>query len=211
MRKSPRPDAVRRGPDTALTAISVAAAMVAAAAAFIAVRAIPRGGVARARLAEKPTAVGGLAVSVLDGSVVRELPADLRRYAFTVAITNQSDVDRMVTAAALRVRYRTRANFLGAVDLPLSAGGDPSELHVSLSAGAGGSALHLPLRIAPGETVTRTARLDTSNVIPRHCRVDGYTLLLADAAGDRWSCDASLPQVLRDDHDGDGPATWGWD
>jgi hypothetical protein len=139
-----------------------------------------------------------LTIEVLDGSVQRELAEDVRRYAFTIAVTNASDAAQTIAAAALRVGYRTRANFLGAVDLPLPSGSEPT-------------ALRMPLRIDAGERVTRSAHLETSNIIPRHARIDGYTVLLADPSGRRWSADASLPQMLRDDHDGEGPRTWGWD
>jgi hypothetical protein len=137
-------------------------------------------------------------VTVLDGSVHRDLAADCRSYTFTISISNQSAAERTIAAAGLRIGYRTRANFLGAVELPLTDDDDQRSLR-------------LPLRIAAGDRVTRVARLDTSNVIPRHCRVESYALLLADASGQRWSADASLPQVLEHDHDGEGPRTWGWD
>jgi hypothetical protein len=176
-----------------LVIVSVVAALVAVTAAVIALRA------ARSTAdAGNPHPAHGLIVEVVAGGVRRDLAADLRAYTFTLSIANQSAAECVITAAGLRVSYRTRANFLGAVELPLSPGDDDR-------------ALRLPLRIASGDTLTRLARLDTSNVLPRHCRVDAYALLLADASGHRWSVDASLPQVLANDHDGDGPRTWGWD
>jgi hypothetical protein len=162
----------------------------AVAAAAVTVRA--------ARVGRRLVPPHGVAIDVLDGSVQRDLATDLRRYRFAVALRNHSPLERTIAAAGLRVSYRTRANFLGAVDLPLSAAEEPT-------------ALRMPLRLRAGEMVTGTAQLETSNIIPRHCRVEGYALLLVDDAGHRWQVPASLPQVLENDHDGDGPRTWGWD
>jgi hypothetical protein len=104
-------------------------------------------------------------------------------------VTNSGGTERQITATALRVTYRTRANFLGAVDL------DTTER----------------IAVPPGQTTNATLRVTTSNVIPRHSRIDAYTLLLTDDTGTRVVTDASLPEVLQADTDGVGPATWGWD
>ena len=56
-----------------------------------------------------------------------------------------------------------------------------------------------------------TVPFSTSNVVPRHCRIEGYTLLFTDGNGPRVTVDASLPSVLQADTDGTGAATWGWD
>lgn len=128
-------------------------------------------------------------VQVLEGHTRRDIAADTRDYAFVVNLTNRLNVERRFPEPALRVTYRTRANFLGAVDL-LSAE---------------------PIAILPGETAKATLRFTTSNVIPRHSRIDAYTLLFVDEHGDRVTADASLSSVLQADTDGTGPTTWGWD
>jgi len=128
-------------------------------------------------------------VRVLEGHTRRGLSSDTRDYVFVVSITNRSTAVRSFPEAMLRVTYRTRANFLGAVDLTTAE----------------------PLDVPAGQTTKRTLKFSTSNVIPRHCRIDAYTLLFVDAQGERLAADASLPSVLRADTDGAGPATWGWD
>jgi hypothetical protein len=144
--------------------------------------------VARTVLANQ--AGGPLAdVQVLEGHTRRDVASDTRDYAFVVHAANRSNSERRLTDATLRVTYRTRANFLGAVDLPAGE----------------------PIVIAAGDTTKATLRFSTSNVVPRHCRIDAYTLLFVDDRGHRLTVDASLPTVLQADTDGAGTATWGWD
>jgi hypothetical protein len=117
------------------------------------------------------------------------VPSDTRDYVFIVNVTNSSAADQRLQEPTLRVTYRTRANFLGAVDLQSTD----------------------TLLIPAGHSIRATLRFTTSNVIPRHCRVDAYTLLFMDAGGARLVVDASLPHVMQADTDGTGPSTWGWD
>jgi hypothetical protein len=51
----------------------------------------------------------------------------------------------------------------------------------------------------------------TSNLIPRHCRVQDYAVIVLAPGGERVVADASLPALLAADTDGQGPPTWGWD
>ena len=129
------------------------------------------------------------ALQVVEGHTRRDVSSDTRDYAFVVNATNRSNAERRFAEATLRVTYRTRANFLGAVDLTASG----------------------PIVVAAGGTTTSTLRFSTSNVIPRHCRIDAYTLVFIDEGGERFMIDASLPSVLKADTDGAGPITWGWD
>jgi len=145
--------------------------------------------VARATEAIHRSARPAESIDVREGHTRRDLASDTRDYAFIVGIANQSQSERRLNGIALRVTYRTRANFVGAVDLP-------SE-----------QAIVVP----PGQASTVTLRFTTSNVIPRHSRIDAYTLLLRDDNGARMVVDASLPSVLEADTDGAGPVTWGWD
>jgi hypothetical protein len=126
---------------------------------------------------------------ILEGHTRRDIASDTRDYVFVVNLTNRSNVERRFPEPALRVTYRTRANFLGAVDLISSE----------------------PIAIAAGGRTKVTLRFTTSNVIPRHCRIDAYTLLFIDERHERVTVDASLPSVLKADTDGTGPTTWGWD
>ena len=168
--------------------VALIAAAVAVFAAVLAVRATAL--VARTVLADRQgQSREPVTVRVTEGHARRDIAADTRDYAFVVALANHSTVDRRFEPPALRVTYRTRANFLGAVDL--------------------GSAE--PVAVPAGQSVNMTLRFTTSNVIPRHCRVDAYTLLLVDTNGQRVVLDASLTDVLRGDTDGAGPASWGRD
>jgi hypothetical protein len=128
-------------------------------------------------------------VQVLEGHTRRDVASDTRDYAFVVNVSNRSNSERRLPDPTLRVTYRTRANFLGAVDLTASQS----------------------IVVPAGTAAKATLQFKTSNVIPRHCRIDAYTLLFTDESGARLTVDASLPSVLQADTDGTGPATWGWD
>jgi hypothetical protein len=137
-------------------------------------------------------------VTVTSGRAERSIGDDTRRYDFTISIENRSSVEKTFDRLALRVSFRTRANFCGAVDVaPMSEHSD--------------AGLHLPLRVGPDETISGALHFETSNVIPRHCRIDAHAILIGNADGERYSADASLPDVVKNDHDGTGPSTWGWD
>ena len=137
-----------------------------------------------------PTAL--LRLRAMDGYARRSLADDTRQYAIFVELLNDTARTVAITSIALRVTYRTRANFLGAVDL--ETGQEAAE------PAADRPLLRLTAPLAPG-----------ANVIPRHCRVQDYTLVALDATGGRTLADASLPALLAADTDGQGPATWGWD
>jgi hypothetical protein len=143
-----------------------------------------------------------LVVTVVDGRARRDLTTDARDYAFLLAVENGTGAETTITDVELRVAYRTRANFCGAVDLALD---------VDAQATGGQPRLHVPLRLGPGQAASGWIAFHTANIIPRHCRIDGYTLLVTDASGARVVAEASLPAVLRADTDGRGPQTWGWD
>jgi hypothetical protein len=139
----------------------------------------------------------------LEGEARRSVADDARDYAILVELVNDTAAPVAVTSVTLRVTYRTRANFLGAVDL---------EAIVDAARPATGRpVLTLPATLEPGAGVTGWILLSTANVIPRHCRVQDYTLVALDATGGRTLADASLPALLAADTDGQGPATWGWD
>jgi len=159
---------------------------VAVFAAVLAVRATALA--ARTVLGTQPR-TPGQAIQVVEAHTRRDVPSDTRDYVFIVNVTNSSAADQRLQEPTLRVTYRTRANFLGAVDLQSAD----------------------TLLIPAGHSIRATLRFTTSNVIPRHCRVDAYTLLFMDAGGARLVVDASLPHVLHADTDGTGPSTWGWD
>ena len=154
----------------------------------------------------------GLGVTVVDGRARRDLSTDARDYAFLLAIENGSGAETTVAEVELRVSYRTRANFCGAVDLARDPGGA-----FASTAGEGSRTsdvqpkLHLPLRLAAAQATSGWVEFHTANIIPRHCRVDGYTIIVTDAGGVRTTADAALPKVLQADTDGVGPASWGWD
>lgn len=139
----------------------------------------------------------------LEGEARRSLADDARDYAILVELMNDTAAVVAITGVALRVTYRTRANFLGAVDLETVADAARSA--------AGRPLLNPPITLQPGATVAGWILLNTANVIPRHCRVQDYTLIARDATGGRTLADASLPALLAADTDGQGPATWGWD
>src|SRR4029450_10014640 len=115
---------------------------------------------------------------------------DARDYAFLLAIENGSGAETTVAEIELRVSYRTRANFCGAVDLAR----DPDAAATDLQ-----PKLHIPLRLGAGQATSGWVEFHTANLIPRHCRVDGYTVIVTDGGGVRTTADAALPNVLRAD------------
>jgi hypothetical protein len=139
----------------------------------------------------------------LEGEARRSVADDSRDYAILVELVNDTAATVAVTSVALRVTYRTRANFLGAVDL--------ETVSDAAAPAAGRPLLNLPTTLEPGAAIAGWILLRTVNVIPRHCRVQDYTLVALDATGGRTLADASLPALLAADTDGQGPATWGWD
>lgn len=175
--------------------VSVLAALVAILAAFFAAR---NARFVRLHLQQIRAVGAPVAVRVLDGRAERTLADDLRTYDFTVSITNGSNAQKTFDRLVLRVSFRTRANFCGAVDVPPQP--DLSD-----------EALRLPIRLAAGQTVTGRVHFGTSNIVPRHSRIDAHAILVGNGDGERYSADASLPEVVRNDHDGTGPPTWGWD
>ena len=175
--------------------LAVLVAIVASLAAYLVAR--------RAlRIAGEQSRGAGVTASVADGEARRTLADDRREYALLLALTNRSSEPISVSAVSLRVTYRTRANFLGAVDVVPDMG-VPSH--------GGRTMLRLPAVVAPGADTVAWLMFRTVNVIPRHCRIDDHTLILEYGAARRLMVDASLPQVRAADSDGVGPATWGWD
>jgi hypothetical protein len=169
--------------------VAIIAAAVAVFAAVLAVRAAAL--VARTVLADQARRLPRhpLDVRVTDGQTRRDLASDSREYAFSVTLSNESPSERRFAAPVLRVTYRTRANFLGAADVTAAE----------------------PIAVPAGQTVTTTLRFATRNVIPRHCRIDAYTLLFTDSGGERLEIDASMQAVLQADTDGIGSPAWGWE
>jgi len=155
----------------------------------------------------------GLSVTVVDGRARRDLTTDARDYAFLLAVENGSGAETTVSDVELRVSYRTRANFCGAVDLAVAEDGAGSPDASATGRGASGlqPRLHVPLRLAAARALSGWVEFHTANIIPRHCRVDGYTIIVTDAGGVRTIADATLPKVLNADTDGRGPSSWGWD
>ena len=174
---------------TAADIVAIIAAAVAVFAAVLAVRTAAL--MARTVLTDRAAQSrrDPLVIKVTGGQSRRDLTTDTRDYAFVVTVSNESPSERRFEFPVLRVTYRTRANFLGAVDLAAAE----------------------PLLIPAGQSSSATLRFTTSNVIPRHCRIDAYTLLLTDDTGARIVIDASLASVLQSDTDGTGRATWGLD
>jgi hypothetical protein len=146
-----------------------------------------------------------LSITVLDGRARRDLSSDAREYGFLIAVENTSGAETTITEVELRVSYRTRANFCGAVDVQMEVAGEGRMVSTTQSP------LNIPLRLGPRQAASGWVEFHTANVIPRHCRVDSYLMIVTDASGARLTADASLVAVLRADTDGRGPASWGWD
>ena len=181
----------------------------------------------RAVLQRETTSGGGLRAHVREGHARRTVGDDVRDYALRIQLHNASATVLSITAVRLRVTYLTRANFLGVVDLDPARDERPEDAGTLLEPATASQhrgdetrsptvhdhadVIRFPLALATGETAGGWLLFSTSNVIPRHCRVDDYTLILLCADGRRIKVDAALPALLQADTDGTGPATWGWD
>jgi hypothetical protein len=143
-------------------------------------------------------------VDVLEGQARRTLSDDSRDYALLVSFTNDTAEQVVVSGCVLRVTYRTRANFLGAVDL------EP-RTDVELSKMDARPVFHSTVTVNERQQAQRWLLFHTVNVVPRHCRVQEYAIVVTTGEGRRYLVDASLPSMLAADTDGEGPATWGWD
>jgi hypothetical protein len=89
-----------------------------------------------------------LRASILEGRARRRVSDDTREYALRVSLANDSGGPRTIASTILRVTYRTRANFLGAVDLPL----EDTKITDTKGSGATGNALDVSLPLLPGYT-----------------------------------------------------------
>jgi hypothetical protein len=157
----------------------------------------------RALRSASPPPQPTLRLRVIDGHMRRSIAADTRDYAVAVDLANETRAPVTIRTIALRVTYRTRANFLGAVDI------DPDQ--ESRKFEGTGPLLKLPVELGVGGGATGFLFFRTANVIPRHCRVQDYAFVAHTADGRRFVIDASLTALLVHDTDGQGPATWGWD
>jgi hypothetical protein len=140
-------------------------------------------------------------VSILEGEARRAVADDTRDYALSVMFMNGLGVGVRLSRVTLRVTYLTRANFLGAVDLEPRPG----------TATDARKLIEWPVAIPPRTALRGWMLFSTSNVIPRHCRVVDYALIVHTDQGKRHTADATRPAMLAADTDGQGPATWGWD
>jgi hypothetical protein len=162
-----------------------------------------------ARQSQRPNAAaaagrGRPLLEVLEGQARRDIADDSRDYALVVAVTNDSDTPVTLSGCVLRVTYRTRANFLGAVDL------EP-RTDVELRKDDPRPVVRSTFSVAVHQRLECWLLFNTRNIIPRHCRVQEYALVAFTGDGRRLIVDASLPTLLAADTDGQGPATWGWD
>jgi hypothetical protein len=182
--------------EVAALALAIAALIV----SVVALRAVRRVHTAHPTAGDAPVEAI-LRVSVLEGEARRTVADDTRDYALCVMIMNGRDAAVAVSRVTLRVTYRTRANFLGAVDLEPRPG----------TAHAARPLIAWPATIPARESVRGWVLFSTANVIPRHCRVVDYALILETEQGQRHTADATLPSMLASDTDGQAPRTWGWD
>jgi len=181
--------------------VALALAIVALIVSVVALRAMRGGHTAVAHPTAGDAPVEAIRVSVLEGEARRTVADDTRDYALCVMIMNGRDAAVAVSHVTLRVTYRTRANFLGAVDLEPRPG----------TAHDARTLIAWPATIPARESVRGWVLFSTANVIPRHCRVVDYALILETEQGQRHTADATLPSMLASDTDGPAPRTWGWD
>src|SRR5688500_12668808 len=74
----------------------------------------------RRALSVRASGLGGfpaVQVQATEGQAKRVVADDIREYALRVSLSNATPAAVSVASLVLRVTYRTRANFLGAVDL----------------------------------------------------------------------------------------------
>lgn len=171
--------------------IAVASALIAVAAAYYTYR-TARSSRNAPLWMPPPRARRGspLAFTVLDADVRLGSPGDAGHYAFLLSIVNDSGIPRTFTGLDLRVRYRTAAQFSGAVDVPMSSSLDPG------GSRTGEVTLRLPLALNARQSVIGWAHFTAADVIPRDCRVDGYAIAIRGSAGEQLLAEAQLATVI---------------
>jgi len=171
--------------------LALASALLAAAAALYAYQVGRRGESAMvwAPVSSKTRRGAPLALSVIDGDVRLGHAGEVSRCAFLLSIVNDSGVPRVFTAIDLQVRYRTPANFTGALDVPLNDSLDPG------GARTGEVTLRLPLPLGPRQSIIGWAHFATVDLVPRDCRGDGYAIVMKGDGGERLLAEASTATV----------------
>jgi hypothetical protein len=158
--------------------VATAAALVAAGAALYTYRA----GRAAALLVQAPKELRGapFRVSVLD-ALIRTGPPDTPWHcAFLLSVLNDSGSTCTFTKLALRVHYRTPANFCCSLDVPMPASIDAGGMRT------GEVTLRLPLVLEGGRTLAGWAQFETTNAVPADCTVDAYAVVLQGSGGESF-------------------------
>ena len=122
---------------------------------------------------------------------VRVAPAARGRvYSFLISVSNPSDSNNAIARLDLRINYRTAANFLAAVDIPLSStDGESSQFGAE-------KVFTVPLRIDAHQTVTGWAHFEVKEVILKNCVVDRYAVMATDSQGERSEIDCGIIKEL---------------
>jgi hypothetical protein len=174
--------------------LSIASAVVAAAAAVYVFRAGRSAPTANVWSVPPKTRRGApLVLTVLDGDIRIGQAEERSHYALLLSLTNESVIPRVFTGLDLRVRYRTAANFTGAVDVPLSESADAG------GGRTGEVTLRVPLALGAKQSIIGWAHFTTLEVIPRECRVDGYAIAMKGNAGERLLAEATVATVSEGD------------
>jgi hypothetical protein len=171
--------------------LSIASALIAVAAALYVFRMGRRTPSATVWSAPPKARRGApLVLNVLDADIRMGQAEETSHYAFLLSLANDSAIPRVFTELDLRVRYRTAANFSGAVDVPLSESADAG------GGRTGEVTLRLPLVLGARQSIIGWAHFATVDVIPRECRADGYAIAMKGNAGERLLAEATLATVI---------------
>lgn len=135
-------------------------------------------------------------MTVLDADARLNLPGGMSHYAFLLSIANDSAMPRTFATVALLVRYRTPANFIGAVDVALTATAEPD------GSRTGEVTLRLPIALAAHQSLIGWVHFVTGPVVPDGCRIDGYAILMQGDAGEHLAADVTVATVRQ------GSAAW---
>jgi hypothetical protein len=159
--------------------VAAGSALLAVAAALYAYRA-GRAAALLAQPQQKDVRGAPLRLSVLDALIRTGPPDTAWHYAFLLSVLNDSGSTCTFTRLALRVHYRTPANFCCALDVPMPASIDAGEMRT------GEVTLRVPIVLDGGRTLSGWAHFETVNVVPADCTVDSYAIVLQGSGGESF-------------------------
>jgi hypothetical protein len=113
-------------------------------------------------------------------------------YGFLVSVSNRSDSDDALARIDLRIRYKTRDEFVAFVDVPSARLNEPAVT-------SDGVKLETPARVDAHQTVAGWVYFSHPTSLLADCLVDDYSVIITDSHGVQTALDTVLIQEIRRD------------